>query len=236
MWYVPVFCFGWLVVKKLRFEKTLVGVVICANENWVVLLFQDSLVLCSVKCKGCTFGTVFVCRLGPRARAPPAGVVSTLWGARARGPKALTPCNETPAHHLPQTDTTSDNAPDTTDKTDTPSHLDSYYPYPVVVFLLSETKVGNSLQIISIRRILLKSGVKEVTYWRYTNMATSGSKQYLLSVYLNWSFAIFSTPIFFLKLSFVRRFRAISCLWKFTTEEKTQKNPRFCTLLPVIRP
>ena len=184
LWYVPVFCFGWLVVKKLRFEKTLVGVVICANENWVALLFQGSLVLCSVKCKGCAFGAIFVCRLGPRARAPRRCCLDPF-GARARGPKAPTPRNETPAHHLPQTDTTNDNTLDTTDKTDTPSHLDSYYPYPVVVFLLFETKVGKSLQIISIRRILLKSGVKEVTYWRYTNMATSGSKQYLLFVYLN---------------------------------------------------
>ena len=136
LWYVPVFCFGWLVVKKLRFEKTwktLVGVVVCANENWVALLFQDSLVLYSVKCKGCTFGTIFVWRLGPRARARPTQVLSRPF---SRGPKALRPRNETPAHHLPQTDATNDNTLDTADKTDTPSHLESYYPYPVVVFLL----------------------------------------------------------------------------------------------------
>ena len=73
-----------LLVKKLTSQKTLLGVVICANENWVALLFQDSLVLCSVKCKGWSFGTILVWHLGPCARAPCEGVVSTLFGcARA---------------------------------------------------------------------------------------------------------------------------------------------------------
>ena len=91
-WYVPVF-FCWLLVKKLIFQKTLPGVVICANENWVALLFQDSLVLCSVKCKGWPFGTILVWRLGPRARCE--GVVWTLFGrARARGPGAIKPHKE----------------------------------------------------------------------------------------------------------------------------------------------
>ena len=184
LWYVPVFCFGWLVVKKLRFEKTLVAV-------WLYVRMKTGL-RCSFKTAwSCVLSSVRAARLGRsssavwvRARAPRRCCLDPF-GVRARGTKALTPRNETPAHHLPQTDATSDNTLDTTDKTDTPSHLDRYYPYPVVVFLLFETKVGNFLQIISIRRILLKSGVKEVTYWRYTNMATSGSKQYLLFVYLN---------------------------------------------------
>ena len=85
MWYVPVFCFGWVVVKKLRFEKTLVGVVLCASENWVALLLQDSLVLCSVKC-------IRAARLGrsssdvwvrARARAPRRCCIDPF-GARAR--------------------------------------------------------------------------------------------------------------------------------------------------------
>ena len=81
-WYVPVF-FCWLLVKKLIFQKTLPGVVICVNENWVALLFQDSLVLCSVKCKGWPFGTILVWRLGPLPCL--AKVLSGLiLGARAR--------------------------------------------------------------------------------------------------------------------------------------------------------
>ena len=47
-WYVPVF-FCWLLVKKVISEKPLLCEVICVNENWVALPFQDSLVLCSVK-------------------------------------------------------------------------------------------------------------------------------------------------------------------------------------------
>ena len=82
-WYVPVF-FCWLLVKKLISQKTLLRVVICANENWVALLFQDSLVLCSVKRKGWPFETILVWRLGPRARARLAKVLSRLFlGARA---------------------------------------------------------------------------------------------------------------------------------------------------------
>ena len=84
-WYVPVF-FCWLLVKKLISQKTLLCVVICVNENWVALLFQDSLVLCSVKCKGWPFGTILVWRSRSwvRARAPCEGVVSTLFGRGAR--------------------------------------------------------------------------------------------------------------------------------------------------------
>ena len=82
-WYVPVF-FCCLLVKKLISQKTLLRVVICANENWVAP-FQDSLVLCSVNCKGWPFETILVWRLGPRARVPCECVVSTLFGrARAR--------------------------------------------------------------------------------------------------------------------------------------------------------
>ena len=77
--------FNWLLVKKLISQKTLLCVVICVNENWVALLFQDSLALCSVKCKGWPFGTILVWRSRSwvRARAPCEGVVSTLFG-RAR--------------------------------------------------------------------------------------------------------------------------------------------------------
>ena len=103
-WYVPVF-FCWLLVKKLISQKTLLRVVICANENWVALLFQDSLVLCSVKRKGWPFETILVWRLGPRARAPCEGVVSTLFG-RARGPGAIKPHNEKLADHFQQTQMT----------------------------------------------------------------------------------------------------------------------------------
>ncbi len=57
LWYVPVF-FCWLLVKRLISQKTLLCVVISVNENSVALFFQDSLVLCSVKCKGWPFGTL----------------------------------------------------------------------------------------------------------------------------------------------------------------------------------
>ena len=71
-------------MKKL---KTLLCVVVCVNENWVALLFQDSLVLCSVKCKGRPLGTIYLSLafevLGPRARL--AKVLSRLFlGALAR--------------------------------------------------------------------------------------------------------------------------------------------------------
>ena len=85
-WYVPVF-FCWLLVKKLISQKTLLCVVICVNENWVALLFQDSLVLCSVECKGWPFGTILVwrSRFWVRARARLAKVLSRLFlGACAR--------------------------------------------------------------------------------------------------------------------------------------------------------
>ena len=81
---MPVF-FCWLLVKKLISQKTLLGVVISANENWLALLFQDSLVLCSVKCKGWPFGTILVWRLGPRARALRRCCLDSFW-ARARAP------------------------------------------------------------------------------------------------------------------------------------------------------
>ena len=56
-----------LLVEKLTSQKTLLGVVICANENWVALLFQS--------------WNILVWHLGPRARA----VLSRLFlGARAR--------------------------------------------------------------------------------------------------------------------------------------------------------
>ena len=105
--------FGWLLVKKLISQKTLLGVVICANENWVALLFQDSRVLCSVKCKGWPFGTILVWRLSPRACAPCEGVVSTLSGcAHARGRGAIKPHNEKLVDHFQQTQMTSDKKPD----------------------------------------------------------------------------------------------------------------------------
>ena len=81
---MPVF-FCWLLVKKLISQTTLLGVAICANENWVALLFQDSLVLCSVKCKGWSFGTILVWHLGPRARALRRCCLDFFWvRARAR--------------------------------------------------------------------------------------------------------------------------------------------------------
>ena len=86
-----------LLVKKLISQKTLLCVVICVNENWVALLFQDSLVLCSVECKGWPFGTILVWRstFWVRARARLAKVLSRLFlGARARGPRAIKPHNE----------------------------------------------------------------------------------------------------------------------------------------------
>ena len=105
--------FCWLLVKKLISQTALLGVVICANENWVALLFQASLVLCSVKCKGWSFRTILVWHLGPRARAPCEGVVSTLFGCtRARGPGAIKPHNEKLADHFQQTQMTSDKKPD----------------------------------------------------------------------------------------------------------------------------
>ena len=80
-----VFC--WLLVKKLISQKTLLCVVICVNENWVALLFQDSLVLCSVKCKGWPFGTILVWRsrswVRERARALRRCCLDSFW-ARAR--------------------------------------------------------------------------------------------------------------------------------------------------------
>ena len=76
-----VFC--WLLVKKLISQKTLLGVVICASENWVAVLFQDSLVLCSVECKGWPLGTILVWRLGPRARALQRCCLDSFW-VRAR--------------------------------------------------------------------------------------------------------------------------------------------------------
>ena len=100
--------FGWLLVKKLISQKTLPGVVICANENWVALLFQDSLVLCSVKCKGWPFGTILVWRLGPLPRL--AEVLSGLF-LGARGPGAIKPHNEKLADHFHQTQMTSDKKP-----------------------------------------------------------------------------------------------------------------------------
>ena len=93
--------------EKADLKKTLLGVVICANQNWVALLFQDSLVLWSVKCQSWPFGTILVWRLGPRVRAPCEGVVSTLLGC-ARGPGAIKPHNDTLANQSPQTDITND--------------------------------------------------------------------------------------------------------------------------------
>ena len=51
-------CFLLAVGEKADLSKTLLCLVICVNENWVALPFQDSLVLCSVKCKGWPFGTI----------------------------------------------------------------------------------------------------------------------------------------------------------------------------------
>ena len=111
---VPVF-FCWLLVKRLIFQKTLLCVVICVNENSVALLFQDSLVLCSVKCKGWPFGTLLVWRsrswVHARARARLAKVLSRLF-LGARGPGAIKPHNEKLADHCQQTQITSDKKPD----------------------------------------------------------------------------------------------------------------------------
>ena len=96
-WYVPVF-FCWPLVKKLISQKTLLCVVICVNENWVALPFQDSLVLCSVKCNVWPFGTILVWR-------------SRSW-VRARGPGAIKPHNEKLADHFQQTQMTSNKKPD----------------------------------------------------------------------------------------------------------------------------
>ena len=96
-WYVPVF-YCWPLVKKLISQKTLLCVVICANENWVALPFQDSLVLCSVKCNVWPFGTILVWR-------------SRSW-VRARGPGAIKPHNEKLADHFQQTQMTSNKKPD----------------------------------------------------------------------------------------------------------------------------
>ena len=99
-WYVPVF-FLLAVGEKLIFQKTLPGVVICANENWVALLFQDSLVLCSVKCKGWPFGTILVWRLGPLPRL--AKVLSGLFFGRARAWSDQTTQRETCGSFSPNT-------------------------------------------------------------------------------------------------------------------------------------
>ena len=106
LWSGPVF-FLPAVGEKADLKKTLLGVVICANQNWIALLFQDSLVLWSVKCQSWPFGTILVWRLGPRARAPCEGVVSTLLGC-AHGPGAIKPHNDTLANQSPQTDITND--------------------------------------------------------------------------------------------------------------------------------
>ena len=101
-------------MKKLISQKTLLCVVICVNENWVALLFQDSLVLCSVKCKGWPFGTILVWRSRSwvRARARLAKVLSRLFLGAARGPGAIKPHNEKLAEHFQQTQITSDKKPD----------------------------------------------------------------------------------------------------------------------------
>ena len=100
-------------MKKLISQTTLLGVAICANENWVALLFQDSLVLCSVKCKGWSFGTILVWHLGPRARALRRCCLDFFWvRARARGPGAIKPQNEKLADHFQQTQMTSGKKPD----------------------------------------------------------------------------------------------------------------------------
>ena len=81
-WYVPVF-FCWTLVKKPISQQTLLCVVICVNENWVALLFQDSLVW-PFGIVWNYFGLAFEV-LGPCARARLAKVLSRLClGARAR--------------------------------------------------------------------------------------------------------------------------------------------------------
>ena len=73
--------------KGRSLKKTLLCVVICVNENSVALLFQDSLVLCSVKCNGWPFGTLLVWRsrswVRARARALRRCCLDSFW-ARAR--------------------------------------------------------------------------------------------------------------------------------------------------------
>ena len=98
-----VFC--WLLVKKLISQKTLLCVVVCVNENWVALLFQDSLVLCSVKCKGWPLGTILVWCSRSWVRARLAKVLSRLFlGALVRADRgAIKQHSEKLADHFQQT-------------------------------------------------------------------------------------------------------------------------------------
>ena len=109
-WYVPVF-FCWTLVKKPISQQTLLCVVICVNENWVALLFQDSLVW-PFGIVWNYFGLAFEV-LGPcaRARALRKCCLDSVW-ARARGPGAIKPHNEKLADHFRQTQMTSDKKPD----------------------------------------------------------------------------------------------------------------------------
>ena len=138
-WYVPVF-FCWLLVKKLIFQKTLPGVVICVNENWVALLFQDSLVLCSVKCKGWPFGTILVWRLGPLPCL--AKVLSGLiLGARARA--------RTWSDQTTQRKTCGSFSPNTNDKRQKTKLL-AFVPPPTGYILLywqSTVKFSHAIQL-----------------------------------------------------------------------------------------
>ena len=96
-----VFC--WLLVKKLISQKALLCVVVCVNENWVALLFQDGLV-CEVQgLAAWDYLSLVFEVLGPRARLEK--VLSRLFlGALARADRgAIKQHNEKLAGHFQQT-------------------------------------------------------------------------------------------------------------------------------------